>query len=316
MNTNFDEHNLNFDELLQELEQKPQQTQAEPAATLDPFDKEAYRERKQAERTEAFRLADITAEKAAASGEVYADYLNVQARYNRYSVNNALLIAAQMPEATKLATFEEWQENKIQIRAGAKAITLLEPGREYQREDGSVGAAFNVKKVFDISQTFATPQKTEIHRDQRLMMKALINNPPCKLEISDAQVPANAAAVYKPEAKTVYVRHGLNFDDMFRALARELAFAHMDKGGAFSRTSCEFRAKSVAYLVCARNHIVPEPVAFPASFSNQEAKAIKQELGEIRDVANTMHGSMSKILDKPAQEQGQRTQNPRDRDAR
>ena len=73
MNTNLDERNLNFDELLRELEQKPQQTQAEPAATLDPFDKEAYRERKQAERAEAFRLADITAEKAAASGEVYAD---------------------------------------------------------------------------------------------------------------------------------------------------------------------------------------------------------------------------------------------------
>ena len=315
MNTNPDDRSTNFDDLLLELQQEPQPEEPKPT-TLEPYDKDAYKERKQAERDEAYRLADITAERAASSGEEYAKYLNVQARYNRYSVNNALLIAAQMPDATTLATFEEWQENKVQIRAGAKAITLLEPGREYQREDGSVGAAFNVKKVFDISQTFATPQKTEIHRDQRLMMKALINNPPCKLEISDAQVPANAAAVYKPEAKTVYVRHGLNFDDMFRALARELAFAHMDKGGAFSRTNCEFRARSVAYLVCARNHIVPEPIAFPASFSNQEAKAIKQELGEIRDVANTMHGSMSKILDKPAQEQAQRTQNPRDRDAR
>ena len=315
MNTNPDDRSTNFDDLLLELQQEPQPEQPKPT-TLEPYDKDAYKERKQAERDEAYRLADITAERAASSGEVYAKYLNVQARYNRYSVNNALLIAAQMPDATKLATFEEWQENKVQIRAGAKAITLLEPGREYQRGDGSVGAAFNVKKVFDISQTFAAPQKAEIHRDQRLMMKALINNPPCKLEISDTHVPANAAAVYKPEAKTVYVRHGLNFDDMFRALARELAFAHMDKGGAFSRTSCEFRARSVAYLVCARNHIVPEPVAFPASFSNQEAKAIKLELGEIRDVANTMHGSMSKILDKPAQEQAQRTQNPRDRDAR
>ncbi len=315
MNTNFDERNLNFDELLQELEQKPQQPQAEPAATLDPFDKEAYRERKQAERAEAFRLADITAEKAAASGEVYADYLNVQARYNRYSVNNALLIVAQMPTATKLATFDEWRQNNVQIRGGAKAITLLEPGREFQREDGSIGASFNVKKVFDISQTHALQQpQAEVHRDQRLMMKALISNPPCKLEVSDDQVPANSAAVYKPEAKTIYVRHGLNFDDMFRALARELAFAHMDKGGSFSRAACEFQARSVAYLVCARNHIAPEQVTFPSSYSNLEAKDIKQVLGEIREVANIMHGSMSKVLDRQTQEA--RTQNPRDRDAR
>ncbi len=315
MNTNPDDRNINFDDLLQELQQEPQGEQPE-STTLEPYDKGAYKERKQAEREEAYRLADITAERAASSGEVYANYLNVQARYNRYSVNNVLLLTAQMPEATKLATFEEWKENKVQIRAGAKAIMLLEPGKEYSRDDGSVGAAFNVKKVFDISQTFAAPQNMEIHRDQRLMMKALINNPPCKLEISDTEVPANGAAVYKPEAKTLYVRHGLTFDDMFRAIARELAFAHMDKGGSYSRSACEFRAKSVAYLVCARNHIVPEPVVFPASFSNREAKAIKQELSEIRNVANTMHGSMSKILDRPAQEQPQRTQNPRDRDAR
>ena len=220
-----------------------------------------------------------------------------------------------MPTATKLATFDEWRQNNVQIRGGAKAITLLEPGREYQREDGSIGASFNVKKVFDISQTHALQQpQAEVHRDQRLMMKALISNPPCKLEVSDDQVPANSAAVYKPEAKTIYVRHGLNFDDMFRALARELAFAHMDKGGSFSRTACEFQARSVAYLVCARNHIAPEQVTFPSSYSNLEAKDIKQVLGEIRDVANTMHGSMSKVLNRQTQEA--RTQNPRDRDAR
>lgn len=314
MNTNPDDRSTNFDDLLLEMQQEQQPEQPKPT-TLEPYDKDAYKERKQAERDEAYRLADITAERAASSGEAYAKYLNVQARYNRYSVNNALLIAAQMPEATKLATFEEWQENKVQIRAGAKAITLLEPGREYQREDGSVGAAFNVKKVFDISQTHALQQpQAEVHRDQRLMMKALISNPPCKLEVSDDQVPANSAAVYKPEAKTIYVRHGLNFDDMFRALARELAFAHMDKGGSFSRAACEFQARSVAYLVCARNHIAPEQVTFPSSYSNLEAKDIKQVLGEIREVANTMHGSMSKVLDRQTQEA--RTQNPRDRDAR
>ena len=305
----------NFDDLLLELQQE-QQAEQPKSTTLEPFDKDAYRERKQAERDEAYRMADVTAERAAASGEVYASYLNVQARFNRYSVNNALLIAAQMPDATRLATFEEWKQKNVQIRGGSKAILLLEPGKEYERDDGSIGASMNVKKVFDVSQTFAALRQPEIHRDQRLMMKALITNPPCKLEISDEQVPTSAAAIYKPEAKTVYVRHGLNFDDMFRAVARELAFAHLDKGGAFSRTNCEFRAKSVAYLVCARNHIVPEPVAFPSSFSNQEAKAVKEVLGEIRDTANTMHNAMSKVLDKQGPGADGRTQNPPDRGAR
>lgn len=305
-----------FDEILaaaqQEQQSKPEQA---PAFREKDYDKAAYRERKQSERESVYRLADITAERAAASPETYAAYLNVQARFNRYSVNNALLIAAQLPEATKLATFEEWQAEGVQIRAGAKALSLLGPGKEFERPDGSTRANFNVKKVFDISQTHAVRPQEEIHRDQRFLMRALVNAPPCKLAVNDEKVPANAFAYYSPGDKTVYVRHGLQFDDMFRAVSRELAFAHLDKGSGFSRNELEFRAKSIAFLVCARNRIAPEAVAVPGRFSNQEAKALKKELGEIHDVANSIHAVMDKLLGKPARE-AQPDKNPRDRDAR
>ena len=307
----------NFDDILMAA-QNGQQPQQPKGATLEPFDKDTYMEKKQSERDAAFRLADVTAERAAASPETYATYLNVQARFNRYSVNNALLIAAQMPDATKLATFDEWRESNVQIKSGAKAIMLLTPGKEFERDDGTVGANFNVKKVFDISQTHAVQQQTEVHRDQRLVMKALVSNPPCRLEVNDAKVPANAAAIYSSADKTLYVRHGLSFDDMFRALARELAFAHLDKGGDYSRNNSEFAAKSIAHLVCARNHLVPESVSVPASYSNQEARALKAQLGQIRDVANTMHNTMENMLGKQkTQDHAQsRPENPKNRDAR
>ena len=307
----------NFDDILTAA-QNDQQPEQPKGATLEPFDKDAYMEKKQSEREAAFRLADVTAERAASSPDAYAAYLNVQARFNRYSVNNALLIAAQMPDATKLATFDEWRENNVQIKSGAKSIMLLSPGKEFERDDGSVGASFNVKKVFDISQTHAVQQQAEIHRDQRLVMKALVSNPPCRLAVEDSRVPANAVAFYNPSEKTIFVRHGLSFDDMFRALSRELAFAHLDNVGEFSRNSCEFKAKSIAYLVCARNHIVPDPVSVPASYSNQEARALKTELNQIRDVANTMHNTMENVLGKQkAQDHTQsRPANPKNRDAR
>ena len=165
----------NFDDILMAA-QDGQQPQQPNGATLEPFDKDAYMEKKQSERDAAFRLADVTAERAASSPATYATYPNVQARFHRYRAHNAPL-----------------------------------------------------KKVFDISQTRAVQQQTEIHRDQRLVMKALVSNPPCRLEVNDGKVPANAAAIYSSADKTLYVRHGLSFDDMFRALARELAFAHLDK---------------------------------------------------------------------------------------
>ena len=303
-----------FDDLLTNTQEK--QNSQPKGAALEPYDKDAYIEKKQAEREEAFHKADVTAERAASSADAYAVYLNVQARFNRYSVNNALLIADQMPDATRLATFDEWRENNVKIEPGAKAIMLLTPGKEFERDDGSVGASFNVKKVFDISQTNAIRRQAEIHRDQRLVMKALVSNPPCRLAVEDSRVPANSVAFYNTTEKTIFVRHGRGFDELFRALARELAFAHLDNGGEFSRNNCEFKAKSIAYLVCARNHIAPDSVAFPSSYSNQEAKVIKAELNQIRDVANTMHNTMENVLGKQKEQNHSGPVNPKNRDAR
>lgn len=88
----------NFDDILTNTQE--QQNSQPKGATLEPYDKDAYIEKKQAEREAAFHKADVAAERAASSADSYAAYLNVQARFNRYSVNNALLIADQMPDAT------------------------------------------------------------------------------------------------------------------------------------------------------------------------------------------------------------------------
>ena len=91
-------------------------------------------------------------------GGLLQAYLDVQARFDLYSVSNAILIAAQCPEATRLADFDSWKARGMYVRRGADAITILEPGKEYQRDDGSVGVSYNVRKVFDISQTRAAPR--------------------------------------------------------------------------------------------------------------------------------------------------------------
>ena len=98
-----------FDDILTAAQEEQKNPRAQ-AATLEPFDKASYMEKKQSEREAAYRLADETAERVVSSPETYAAYLNAQARFNRNSVNNALLVAAQMPEATRLGTFEDWQK--------------------------------------------------------------------------------------------------------------------------------------------------------------------------------------------------------------
>lgn len=43
------------------------------------------------------------------------------------------------------------------MRRGQKAIPIIEPVKEYVRDDGSIGVLYDVRKVFDVSQTTARP---------------------------------------------------------------------------------------------------------------------------------------------------------------
>ena len=110
-----------------------------------PFDKDAWVEKKKQERADAYALIDDGTETISQDGEAFRDYLNVQARFDRYSVSNAILIAHQMPEATRLADFDSWKNNDVSLKKGETAITILEPGNEYTREDGTTGFSVNVK---------------------------------------------------------------------------------------------------------------------------------------------------------------------------
>ena len=109
--------------------------------TNQPFDKEAWAEKKQAERQSVYDLADTTAVEVSADGSKFQSYLDVQTRFSRYSATNVLLILAQKPEATQLKDFNGWKEAGASIKRQQKGISILEPGEEYEREDGSIGTS-------------------------------------------------------------------------------------------------------------------------------------------------------------------------------
>ena len=57
-----------------------------------PFNKEEWAANKQAARKELYELADTTAVEISKDGEKFQKYLDVQARFDRYSPTTALLI--------------------------------------------------------------------------------------------------------------------------------------------------------------------------------------------------------------------------------
>lgn len=61
-------------------------------------------------------------------GEAFRGFLDVQARFDRYSATNALLIYAQNDEATRLRDFDGWKERGIYVRKTKQAFPFLKPG--------------------------------------------------------------------------------------------------------------------------------------------------------------------------------------------
>lgn len=274
-------------------------TNSDPEPQELPFDKEKWAAGKKEDREKAFSLINDAAIQLTASDEALRNYLDIQSRFDRYSVGNALLIAMQMPEATKLADFDTWVKEGAHIEEGSTAITILEPGKEYAKETGGTGVFWNTKKVFDVSQTTVQRHDTpKVALDARVMLRALIHNAPCKLELSNNMaMPFNA--VYNPDKKEILLRQGLDAPTIFRDLSQELALAHMDKG-SFSRSACIFTANCASYMLCRRNGIPVDSFSFerkPEGFKNMQGQDVRAELSKIRDAANTITADMRQYLE-------------------
>lgn len=278
-----------------------------------PFDKDSWAEKKQAERKDVYAMIDEYVSEMGSNGDMIRTYLDVQARFDRCSVSNAVLIAAQYPEATRLADFDTWANRGVYVQKGEEAITILEQGKEYERYDGSTGNYCNVKKVFDISQTNSRqrPEPAVAH-DDRLLLKALMNNAPCGFEISN-ELPEGVNVAYNAEKNVIQIRRGLEAPTIFRGLAQELAKAHMDRGNI----SCEspgFAAYCVSYMLCRRNGISVDNFSFdrlPERYGQMEARELRDEVGVMREIAGEISKDMHRLFQ--AQE---KTQKNRDNEAR
>ena len=101
-----------------------------------PFDKAEWAAQKQAQRKEAYELIDNTCAEMMISGDSFRQYLDVQGRFDRYSVANAILVSAQMPEATQLKDYNTWKQSRVYVNKDAQKVVILEPSKEYTRDDG------------------------------------------------------------------------------------------------------------------------------------------------------------------------------------
>ena len=264
-----------------------------------PFNKEEWAAQKQEQRKAAYELIDNTCSEMMANGDSFRQYLDVQGHFDHYSVNNAILVSAQMPEATQLKDYGSWKQSRAYVDKDAQKVTILEPGKEYEREDGSKAVGYNAKIVYDISQTSAKDrQQPQEQKTMRELVSAMIDASPVSfVPVDDLELPA----FYDSAQQTIFIKTGLNEEQLFVSMAKEVSAAVFDFKHKESRDASEFKSFCVAYMVSSRYGVDTKGFNFdklPKEFEGMETQEFKGQLGSMRDVLGEIQSDMYKSLEK------------------
>lgn len=269
--------------------------------------KEEYAEKKRAEKEKAYQMIDDTAREVVSDPEKFKAFLDTQARVDRYSAANALLIYNQLPEAIQLKDFDDWGKDNVKIVKGAKSISIIEPV-EYTRRDGTPGISYNVKRVFDVSQTNGRkPPAPSVNRDPKSLITTMLDASPVAVEATNELPYPNMAAFYNNEKQTLFVKRGVGDSvAVAQCVAQELGHAQLSiNSNTYSRRDMGFQAVCIGYMLCKKYGVDTQNFAIeriPAELANKEPKEIRAELSKMRNAMSEIHSRVSEELYKKKQE--------------
>lgn len=100
---------------------------------------------------------------ALANSDQWRTYLDYMRSFHQYSFNNVMLLRAQLPTASRVAGFRQWQERGRQVRKGEKSLKIFGYATYKTKPEGDAAddteqepqrhVYFPVLSVFDVSQT-------------------------------------------------------------------------------------------------------------------------------------------------------------------
>jgi hypothetical protein len=246
---------------------------------------------------------DVLARLEQAVGEIqdsysFRTYLDVQARFHRYSWSNVALILAQRPDATQVAGYKAWLRMNRYVKRGEKAIKIIVPiCRKQEGEDGDEESKlfFGVGNVFDVSQTDGEPLPTvDVPMlagggGERLYTElAELAGRECLQVERVAELPGEITGFYERGSSRIVLRLAAQLQ-MTKTLAHELGHHFAGHGlpeDGSPRAEQETVAESVAYVVLAHHGLDSGERSFPyIAIWSEDRKVLQQVLGTIQKVS-------------------------------
>lgn len=268
--------------------------------------------------------------------DTYKNYLEGMAHFNHYSARNIQLIKAQLPEATMVASFEEWKKRNGHVNKGEKALYVQAPVTVIKKDaDGNpvinsetgekeTFTYFKPVPVFDISQI--SPQQ-----GKQLNLPKSSEAIPAQLNkdyyqnvyraLRDISQKENGIPIrfreleqfdgfYNPKTNDITIKKGMTYEQTLSTLIHEMAHSelHNKKSlterfeGKLTRSSKELQAESVAYVVS--NHLgfdtSNDSFAYLASWSQEPdgLENLKAQLEIVQEEASSLMNRIDKQLTK------------------
>lgn len=267
---------------------------------------EEWKQMRDQQRSEVMNLLDKATTDLVETPGAFTSYLDTQARMDKYTVGNALLITAQLPEASKLKSFDEWTNDGATVKKGSKSISIIEPA-QFTKKDGSTAISFNIKKVFDISQTSKAEEvKQHLPIEIKKLIAAMIDTCPCSVDLAN-EIPVQGTAAYYDKAHdTLYVqKEGGSADYVCQCVARELGQREAAQNDPdYSRNTAFADAAITGYLVC-RKYGVPTDVLdvsrAASKYNGMTSKDIRSDLKKICSYANEIKNRINDEIYKTKQ---------------
>lgn len=259
--------------------------------------------------------------------EKYKVFLHTMSKFHNYSLNNTMLIAMQMPEATLVAGYEAWKKNhERHVVKGEKGIRIFAPAPykvKVERDkidpvtnkpvldenNNPVKEVVEVKKpafklvsVFDVSQTegkeipsLGVDELLGDVEDYVYFFDALERS--CPVPIGFEEIEGGAKGYYHQTECRIALNEGMSEVQNVKTLIHEMAHQklhaveNIDKDLKLSRSAKEVEAESIAYVICQHYGIDTSEYSFAylAGWSDgKDTPELKASLDRIRKASNEM----------------------------
>ncbi|SUN09604.1 putative conjugative transposon membrane protein [Streptococcus agalactiae] len=229
--------------------------------------------------------------------DTYKQYLEGMAHFNNYSPRNIQLIVSQFPEASMVASFQEWKKRNGSVNKGEKAIYIQAPVSVIQKDqDGKpilnpeTGEKENITyfkpvPVFDIKQV--SPQEgkelnlpkamgtiqEQLDKDYyqnvyRSLRDISQNNNKVPIRFREL---GQEDGFYSPQTNEIVIKKGMSYERTLSTLIHEMAHSELHNkkslserfDGKLTISSKELQAESIAYVVSSHLGFDTSQESFP-----------------------------------------------------